>query len=247
MVNGPIRNDLQLSFGPTLLSPYKKANAAVGSAIGLIIMNIAGIKAGREDMAIFGHEGRFGMCIAENEEESPWEPLHVYYGLDKEDSAITLSWPNTRSLGMFPEDIGAVLKGMCEGIPAIGFDPGCTVIMSPELASFLQGHGFSRKAVVDYLVEYARVDATRINVRWMVGHNHVPETPPLPADPTRSVRKFWSGRHLPIIVGGGNGIALAFYGGGGDHGGPITKKVNLPRKWSQLVTTYGDYEVHREV
>jgi len=242
MVNGPIRNDLKLNSGPTLLSPYKKGSAAVASAIGLIIMNIAGVKAGREDMAIFGHEGRFGMCIAENEEESPWEPLHVYYGLNKDDSAVTVSWPNTRHLGMFPEDLAVVMKGICEAIPAIGFDPGCTVVMSPGLARFLQSHGFSRKGLVDYLVEYARVSGAHINARWMIGHNHVPEAVPLPADPTRSVRKFWSAAHLPILVGGGNGIALAFYGGGGDHGGPVTKKVNLPREWGELVAMYRDYE-----
>jgi hypothetical protein len=56
------------------------------------------------------------------------------------------------------------------------------------------------------------------------------------------VRKFWSGMHLSIIVAGGNGIALAFYGGGGDHGGPITKKVRLPKNWSDLVARYKEYE-----
>ena len=85
------------------------------------------------------------MCIAENEEASPWEPLHVYYGLEKDDSAITVSWPNTRVLGMYPEDIGAIMRGICEGIPAFGFDPGCTMVMSPQLARFLHAHGFSRK------------------------------------------------------------------------------------------------------
>ena len=242
MINGPIRKDLNLSNGPTVISPYRKGNASIAHAMGLMIMNIAGIKATREDMALFGHEGRFGMCISENEEESPWEPLHVYYGLDKDDSAITVSWPNTRYLGMFPEDIGAVMRGICEGIPAFGFDPGCTMIMSPQLAKFLHANGFSRKAVVDYIVEYGRVSTGGIVMRWMIGNHHQPKTVPLPADPSRSVRKFWSAMHLPIIVAGGNGIALAFYGGGGDHGGPITKKVQLPKSWSDLVARYGDYE-----
>jgi hypothetical protein len=241
MVNGPVRADLDLSDGPTALSPYRRGNAAIAHAFGLVIMNIAGIKAGREDMALFGHEGRFGMCIAENEEESPWEPMHVYYGLEPGDSAVTISWPNTRMLGMFPENLGAVLKAICDGIPAFGFDPGCTIIMSPQLARFLHAHGFSRKALVDYLVEYARIPTGGIVMRWMTGNHHEPKGVPLPADPSRTVRKFWSGLHLPIIVAGGNAIALAFYGGGGDHGGPITKKIRLPERWDELVSRYRDY------
>jgi hypothetical protein len=238
MVNGPVRKDLNLPMGSTLLSPYRRGNAAIAHAVGLMIMNIAGIKAEREDMAMFGHEGRFGMCVAEYEEESPWEPMHVYYGLQEDDSAITLSWPNTRYFAMLPEDIGVVLKGICEGIPAFGFDPGCTVIMSPQLAKFLHAHGLSRKDVVDYIVEYARIPASGLAMRWMIGHHHEPKTVPLPLDPTRMARKFWSGMHLPIMVAGGNGIALVFYGGGGDHGGPITKKIHLPENWRELVERY---------
>jgi hypothetical protein len=240
MVNGPVRKDLDLTVGPALLSPYKRGNAAIAHALGLIIMNIAGIKAGREDMALFGHEGRFGMCIAENEEESPWEPMHVYYGLAKDDSAVTISWPNTRYFGMYQEDLGAILRAICDGIPAFGFDPGCTIIMSPDLAKFLHARGMSRKDLVDYIVEYARIPTGGLVLRWMTGNHHEPKGVPLPQDPTRSVRKFWSGMHLPIIVAGGNGIALMFYGGGGDHGGPITKKVRLPQNWGELVMRYRD-------
>jgi len=238
MINGPVRKDLDLTMGPTLLSPYKRGNAAIAHAVGLMVMNIAGVRPGCEDMALFGHEGRFGMCIAEYEEESPWEPMHVYYGLDKDDSAITISWPHMRHFAQLPEDVGAILKNICDGIPAFGFDPGCTLILSPELAKFLHSHGLSRKDVVDYIVEYARIPAGNLAMRWMIGHHHEPKSVPLPLDPTRTARKFWSGMHLPVIVAGGNGIALVLYGGGGDHGGPITKKINLPGNWGELVERY---------
>jgi hypothetical protein len=94
---------------------------------------------------------------------------------------------------------------------------------------------------VSYIVEYSRRPATGVNVRWMIGNQHVPKDVPLPADPTRSARKFWSGMHLPIVVAGMNNIAIAFYGGGGDHGGPITKKINLPKNWDALVAQYKGY------
>lgn len=242
MVNGPVRGDLNLSSGPAVFSPYRKANAAIGHAVGLIVMNIAGVKVGREDLAIFGHEGRYGMCIAENEEESPWEPMHVYYGFDESDSTVSVMWPNSRHFNLLPEDAGRILQIMCDTIPAFGTDPGCTIIMTPKLARFLNSCGFSRRKIVDYLVEYARISSSQLNTRWLIGHNHEPKTVPLPLDHTRWVRKFWSDLHLPIIVAGGTGMGLAFYGGGGDHGGPVTAKVRLPQNWSELVARYQDYE-----
>ena len=241
IVNGRVRKDLNINSSTGPLSPYRKANAAIAHAMGLIIMNIAGIKSGREDMAIFGHEGRFGICFAENEEESPWEPLHVHYGLKKTDSAITVSWPNTRTFDIVPEDINAVMKVICEMIPAFGFDPGCTMIVTSELAQFLQKNGYSRKDVLSYIIEYARRPATNVNIRWMIGNQHKPKNVPLPLDPTRSVRKFWSDMHIPVVVAGKNNLAVCFYGGGGDHGGPITKKIDLPKDWDKLVAQYKDY------
>ncbi|NLE74674.1 MAG: hypothetical protein GX604_08625 [Actinobacteria bacterium] len=243
VINGPVRKDLGLDTGRNVLSPYRRGSVAIAHAVGLMIMNIGGVKGGREDMGIFGHEGRFGICIAENEEESPWEPLHVYYGLDKKDSAITLSWPNTRHLLMFPEELGAILRIMCDNIPAFGFDPGCTTVMSPQLAQFLHAHGFTRKALVDYLAEYARIPTPQLNVRWLRENFHEPKDVPLPMDATRSTRKFWSTLHLPIVVAGENYPALLFYGGGGDHGGPVTAKIRLPGNWDELVERYGDCAV----
>jgi hypothetical protein len=239
IINGPIRHDLHVNSGAGLFSPYYKANAAIAHAMGLIIMNIAGIRAGIEDMGIFGHEGRFGMCIAENEEESPWEPMHEFYGLKREDSAVTVFWPNTRTLGMFGKDVGGILRGICDSIQVFGFDPGCAIILCPETAKLLSSHGYSRKDFTSYIVEYARRPATEVNVRWMRGNHHLPKEVPLPADPARSVRKFFSSMHLPIVVAGINySSGVALYGGGGDHGGPITKKIELPKNWDKLVARY---------
>jgi hypothetical protein len=114
--------------------------------------------------------------------------------------------------------------------------------MSPGCADILAKAGWSKKDVRDYLVEYARRPADELNVRWMVGNNHLPDNcVPMPAETSRSVRKYWNDDHLLIIVGGSNyGASGVSYGGGGDHGGPVTKGVQLPRNWKSLVEKYKD-------
>ncbi len=243
IINGPIRDQLKIHYGSSFMSPYNRANTAIGHAIGLMIMNIAGIRATIEDQGIYGHEGHFGVCIAENEAASPWEPLSEYNGMKKGDNAVTLFFPNTRhfpnSVGTSSSDPGSLLRGICENVPLMGFDSGCAIILCPMTAKMLKNNGYSRKDVVDYIVEYARKPATELNLRWMHWNGHVPPEVPLPADPTRSVRKFFSGAHMPVIVTGhaySGGTVL--YGGGGDHGGPITKKIELPKNWDKLVKKY---------
>lgn len=238
IVNGPIRHDLNIHSGSALMSPYFKPNAAIGHATGLMTLNIAGVRGGIEDMAKIGHEGRFGMCIAENEEESPWEPLHVYYGLDREDNAITNTWPNSRQ-GIGGQGAINILRNICDNIQSVLFDPGSTIIIGPETAKTLSDEGFTRKDVLDYIVEYARRPQPAANPRWNIDNNHIPEHGPiLSMDPTRSLRKFWSSDHLVIVVAGAG--AVTSYNGGGDHGGPITKKVELPVNWNKLVSRYKD-------
>lgn len=112
--------------------------------------------------------------------------------------------------------------------------------MSPGCAKILANAGFFKKEVRDYLVEYARRPSDQLNIRWMIGNNHLPENcVPMPAETSRSVRKYWNDDHLLIIVGGSNyGASGVSYGGGRDHGGPVAKTLQLPRNWEALVEKY---------
>ena len=90
IINGPIRNDLHVNFSSGILNPGDMANAAIGRAMGLIVKNIGGIRKGVEDMAVIGNPVKYTTVLAENEEESPWEPLHVQQGFNKGDGTITV-------------------------------------------------------------------------------------------------------------------------------------------------------------
>jgi hypothetical protein len=95
IINGPIRHDLHLNSGSGMLSPGDAANSAIGRAMGLIIKNIGGVRKGVEDMGVMGNPMKYSAVMAENEEESPWDPFHVERGLQKKDSAISGFFPNS--------------------------------------------------------------------------------------------------------------------------------------------------------
>ncbi len=92
LVNGPIAQKAGINCGTSAMGPgvVNSANTAIGRALRLCLMNIGYCKAGTGDPNFIGLPSKFGMCIAENEELSPWQPLHVDRGFRPEESAVTV-------------------------------------------------------------------------------------------------------------------------------------------------------------
>ncbi|HZR84310.1 MAG TPA: TlpA disulfide reductase family protein [Candidatus Binatia bacterium] len=90
IVNGPIRKRIGLNSGINVFGQGHRANATIGRALNLVVRNVGGGRPGEVDRATLGQPGKFTYCIAENEEASPWPPLHVERGFAAEDSTVTL-------------------------------------------------------------------------------------------------------------------------------------------------------------
>jgi hypothetical protein len=159
IINGPIRRDLKMNSGGAVMSPYYKANSTIAHAFGLMIMNIGGVRPILEDMSEMGHESRFGMCIAENEELSPWQPLQTDYDISKEDSSVTLFWPSQRS-SVVGKDAAGILRSLCT-IDMLGWDTGCAFILSPGCAKKLAEEGW--KKMISYSISWNMPASLHLN------------------------------------------------------------------------------------
>lgn len=171
IVNGPIVKQLGIESEGQLIS--KGPNPAIGRALGLIIRNIGGYRPGKNQMGTFGYPLPF--ALAENEAASPWEPLHVERGYDKNASTVTigstLNWgfspsPYTRS-----DKPGAqtALELLCiEAIrkPCLGlfaergpksFINDITFLLAPSIARTLSEGGYTKQRVKEYVYENAKV------------------------------------------------------------------------------------------
>ena len=90
VVNGPVRETLGLNGGMGALGPGTRANMTIGRALRLLLTLTGGARPGGLDRSTLGHPGKLGTCFAENEEASPWEPLHVERGFARDVSTVTL-------------------------------------------------------------------------------------------------------------------------------------------------------------
>jgi hypothetical protein len=92
LVNGPIAKKAGINYGTSAMGPgiVNSANTAIGRALRLCLINIGYCKAGAGDPNFIGLPTKFGMCIAEHEEMSPWPPYHTDRGFKRDDSAVTV-------------------------------------------------------------------------------------------------------------------------------------------------------------
>lgn len=90
IVNGPVAKELGINCGHNAFGPGNRANATIGRAIRLALLNIGGAIPALGDMSTFGSPAKYSYLVAENEDESPWDPLHVERGLPREASAVTV-------------------------------------------------------------------------------------------------------------------------------------------------------------
>ncbi|MFH1485058.1 MAG: UGSC family (seleno)protein, partial [Chloroflexota bacterium] len=169
IINGPIAKELGINWGPNLIGQGNRANATIGRALRLIMLNLGGGTPGTVDKATHGQPGKYSLCFAENEVESPWEPLHVERGFAKEVSTVTVAGVTgtTNVLTMVePEgplapEVAAerLLLCLADAIAAWGSNNWMSgigepmVIFAPESAQILDKGGFTKAKSKEYLYE----------------------------------------------------------------------------------------------
>ena len=156
VVNGPIRKQLEINDGFNLFGQGWRANATIGRALRLVCTNIGGSLPGELDRAAFGHAGKYTCCIAEKEEESPWEALHVDRGFRADDSAITVfAGAAPQAINDHGNNTGeGILSTIAQNIDAPGSTGGETLlVIGVEHAKTISEDGLSKADVRQYIAD----------------------------------------------------------------------------------------------
>jgi hypothetical protein len=164
IVNGPIARRLGVGGGANALGQGHRANAVIGRAVRLTLQNVGGASPGQVDRATLGHPGKFAYCLAENEDASPWEPLHVERGFQAGDSCVTACGAeaphNVNDHGSTTAD------GLLRALAGTAATPGSNnvylggeplLLLGPEHARTIAGSGWSKRDVKRAFWEQARV------------------------------------------------------------------------------------------
>lgn len=166
VVNGPARTRLHVNSGHNLFGQGWRANATIGRAVRLCMINIGGGLPELGDMSTLGNPNKYGSCIAENEEASPWEPFHVERGFAAETSVVTAAGVTApQNVAILSQDPLAILDGLAHALLSSGgnlvlFTAQPLVVIGPVHATHLARNGFDKPAIRRYLWEHGTIELT---------------------------------------------------------------------------------------
>ena len=188
IVNGPVARELGVNSRNNLFGPGNRSNATIGRAVRLILMNACAAIPGLFDRSILGHPGKYSYCIAEAENETHWNPLHVERGFDRAQSAVTVfaceSPRQVRASGG-PDTIintaADVASALGTSLSTVGStDDRSAVVRQGELALVISGEsyvwdGWSKQDIRNRLQPNVRRTMADIKCAGEVGGEVMPE------------------------------------------------------------------------
>jgi hypothetical protein len=158
IVNGPAVQQLNINGGVNCFGSGVRANATIGRAIRLILMNVCGSIPGVLDKACLGHPGKYSYCIAEDEENNPWEPLSRDRGIPDEVSSVTVfageapHYVNSQAGGTSERLIGSIVNTMMGTVYRGG---GWVLVLCPEHVTIFKKEGWTKQNIREAVAERA--------------------------------------------------------------------------------------------
>jgi len=240
VVNGPIRHRLGMNMKVGVLGSGNRANATIGRAVKLALRNVGGARPGEIERTALGGPGKYTACYPEWEERSPWEPLHVERGFQREDDVVTVfglePGPRlivdqlSRTAHALAGSFGMALESCWH--PKLHAYGEVLLVISPEHADTIKRDGWTKAQVRTRIQE-----ASARPIRELLSDANAGEgmalrqfglVNPAPEQLEQMIAKFRKPENINIIVAGGEAgkFSSAF---GGWFSGPMGS-ISVSRK-----------------
>ena len=262
IVNGPLIKALDFNYGQGVMRVGRQANTSIGRFVRLYLRNICGyrIPPGAGDKGSIGYT--FNVALAEDEDtarEIGWPTYGMDQGFDAGDNVVTVRsvvciTPPTYGAGARAIDhvqqladvMGATFTywshtGMKRGY----WHP--LIVVGPSIARVI-AREWSKSEVRRYLYDNVKVTAARathyarmtstptFSLERLVAEGVLPPDYAASSDPERLVRVFIHEEMTGILVAGDPGRNQSRgYMGNHDQGPPISRRVELPKRWNELL------------
>ncbi len=235
IVNGPLRHELGFASRGNVFSNVARANSTLGRALQLILINLGGARPAEIDMSALGNPGKFSYCIAENEEDSPWEPLHVELGFAPSRSTVTLFAGEAPSgVSEHNARLGeTVLKAIAASLATVWSYRLCAmaeavVVICPEHAKTIARAGFTKQSARAFLFDNTGVPLKAYQNTDGEGVQFVRAYEEVLIGGEPCYRKFRTPESIKIIVAGGTAGKFSAVIGSWSTGSRGSQMVTYP-------------------
>jgi hypothetical protein len=207
VVNGPYGREVGLHSGSGCFGPGFRANATIGRAIRLIMLNVGGAWPGRYDMATQGSPAKYSYCIAENEAASPWGPM-----AGGDTVTVFGGEPPHNVNDHVAATASGILTTLSDTAVSLGSNVGwyfsqsqLMLVLGPEHAKTIADDGFTRADVQRFVYEHARLSLGQLKLGGMWGMHDWPRWMTAVADPATLLPQVPSPEDIYVVVAGGSG------------------------------------------
>jgi hypothetical protein len=164
IINGPIRHEIGANPTFNALGNSDRATSVIGRAVRLALINLLDVRPGGIDRSTLGHPGKFSYCLAEDEEDTLWQPVSVLRGIPEGASAVTVmaAMAPRQVMNEWTNDPKEILETFAAEMRAnqlhYSIYGGNYVIVIPkQLREPIQAAGWTKQDVGEFLFERARV------------------------------------------------------------------------------------------
>jgi hypothetical protein len=242
IVNGPIRTLLGINCRHNVMGQGFRPNATIAGAIRLGLHNLGGFRQGTTDRSTISTAWKWAGVVGEDEEQSPWPPLHVDRGYQSQDSTVTVvvgRHPRhfTHQLSLVPEEL---LLSYGEELSTVGNfsspiddadDPlnglsedaardarGAIIFIGEDHRGYFRDRDWSKRQMQDFLLQKVGRRVRDIRAAGIAGPNGVYTTMPEDARVPLCARPD---KYLIVSAGSGGGRAMP----GRTFGPVVTRKI----------------------
>ena len=167
IVSGPVVHQVGINHGIGLFGHGSRANATIGRALRLVLVNVGGGHPDAGDKSTLGSPAKYSYCIGVDV-DSPWRPLHTEFGFSPDDSCVTVyaadapRGNNPAGSGSMEFALWILADSMSNLNHHILHGGHAVVVISPLIAHRLHEEGWTKNEVKYYLYERARVPLERV-------------------------------------------------------------------------------------
>lgn len=228
LVSGPIAKELNIAGGQGCLGPGFIANATIGRAVNLVLINVCRSVPGICDLDCLASQAEYSYCFAEHTELSPWKTINeeIY---DSGTTTVTVlkAEPPHDIIDFLSPTAADLLDTICDSCTTLGsnnsYIPGpLVVVITPDHAKLFERDGYSKKMIQEHIHQYAYHSWPEVQNRGL--------RPVRPAgfDDRHPIPVTRSADDIIVVVAGGKGGHSGVILPWALHSEAITRPVCLP-------------------
>ena len=164
IINGPIRHEIGANSTFNALANSDRATAAIGRALRLSLINLLDVRPGGIDRTTLGHPGKFSYCLAEDEEDTTWQPLSALRGIPEGLSAVTVmaALAPRQIMNEWSTEPREILETFAAEMRANQlhysiYGGNYAIVIPKQLREPIQAAGWTKRDIAEFLYERARV------------------------------------------------------------------------------------------